>query len=257
MKRAAFSLMTVAALALGVHSANAQPVRACPEGQAVNSLNPNGTAVNCVPLPAPVDLAPLQTALAAEAAARQGMDATLLGAINAETEARKAAVQSLQDSLASPATRCYAAHFVRSGGSEMRFTVFTFSNGDTQNPATIERITFRGPHGNVLSDTGPKVGVPHPLAGAPVPPRDITIVPPGGSYFLATSDLWGFNPIPEVPGTDIISVQVEVSKAGKRSLFQVSARESARDRIQTGPTNFATGAERAANSAPCFAVDPM
>jgi hypothetical protein len=82
-------------------------------------------------------------------------------------------------------------------------------------------------------------------------------VPAGDSYSLATSDLWAFNSIPAVPGTDIISVQVEVSKAGKRSLFQVSAREVARDRIQTGPNSFTVGAERAANSAPCFPVDPQ
>jgi hypothetical protein len=238
---------------LAAQTVGAQPVKSCPEGQAVQSLQPNGTPESCLPVP---DVAPLRAQISAEAAARAGMDVTLLTSINSETEARKAAIQALQDSLSSPATRCYAAHFIRSG-NEMRFTIFTFNNGDLQNPATLERITFRDPHGAVLSDTGPKVGRPHPLAMAQFPPRDITVVPPGGTYALSTSDLWAFGPIPQVPGTDLISVQVEVSKAGKRSLFLVSAREVARDRIQTGPTSFTVGAERAANSAPCFPVDPQ
>jgi hypothetical protein len=97
--------------------------------------------------------------------------------------------------------------------------------------------------------------VAHPLATAVNPPRNITNVPAGGSYSFSTTDRWGFNPAPGVPGTDIISVQVEVSKAGKPSLFQVQAREITRDRVPTGPTTFTVGNERAANQAHCFPVE--
>lgn len=132
-----------------------------------------------------------------------------------------AAMQALEDSLSSPITRCYVAHFVRQHGSEVRFTVFTFSNGDLQNHAVIDRITVRSAIGQVLHDSGPKAGVPHPLARGPVPPRDITTVPPGSTSALSTSDIWGFNPIPgfENAGLEIMSVHVEVAKAGKPSLL--------------------------------------
>ena len=241
-------------VALGAQSALAQPTTGCPDGHAIQSSDMSGRGVKCIPVP---DGAALQEQINAEAATREQGDATLLTAINDETEARKTAIQALQDSMSSETTRCYVAHFVRAGGSEMRFTVLTFNNGDLHNAAVIQRLTFRDADGNVLHDSGPKIGVPHPLTRAPIPPRDITTVPPGGSYGFSTSDLWGFNTIPgyEAKGLEAITVQVEVSKEGKRSLFAVHSREIARDRFLT-PTGPTVGAERAANHAPCFPVDP-
>src|SRR6266446_6901897 len=101
--------------ALAAQPAAANQDVACPEGQAIRAIG-DKTAV-CVPVPPPVDLAPLNAAIGAEvaaraaadaqvqtninneAAARGGMDATLLDAIGAETAARKAADEELPDRL--------------------------------------------------------------------------------------------------------------------------------------------------------------
>jgi hypothetical protein len=64
-----------------VNQAQAQPVRSCPDGQAVNSLNPNGTPVQCIPVPAPVNLAPLETAILQESVERKTADADLRASI--------------------------------------------------------------------------------------------------------------------------------------------------------------------------------
>ncbi len=151
-------------------------------------------------------------------------------------------------------TRCYGTHFVRLNGTEVRFSIFAFNNGDLANPATIERLTFFDANGNVIHDSGPKVGVPHPLNRAANPPRDITTVPPGGIYALSTSDIWVFNPIPEAPGTELIAVRVEVSKGGNPGLVAVHGREQARDRVLLPNGAFGIGAERSANRTPCFRV---
>jgi hypothetical protein len=228
LRRLALCVVAAAAFA-AFQVAQAQPLRGCPEGQAVQSLHPNGTPVGCITVPRPVDLAPLN-----------------------------AAIRALEDSQSSPITRCYIGHFVRRNGTEVRFTVLTFSNGDLHNEAVIDRITVRSSVGQIIHDSGPKAGVPHPLAQGPLPPRDITTVPPGGSFSLSTSDIWGFNPIPgfENAGLELISVHVEVAKGGKPSLVQVSSREIVRDRIVTDGV-AASGNERAANSAPCFPVPPQ
>jgi hypothetical protein len=59
-----------------------QPVRSCPEGQAVQSLHPNGTPAQCVSVPAPVDMAPLMQAIVQETAERQAADAELRASIS-------------------------------------------------------------------------------------------------------------------------------------------------------------------------------
>lgn len=151
-------------------------------------------------------------------------------------------------------TRCYGTHFVRVNGGELRFTVFAFNNGDLANGAVIQRLTFFDANGNVLHDSGPKVGVPHPLNRAVNPPRDITMVPPGAIYAFSTTDIWGVNPIPEAPGTDLLSVRVEVAKAENPALLVVHGREQARDRVLLPNGFFTIGAERSANLATCFLV---
>ena len=75
------------AAALGAQSALAQPMSGCPEGQAIQASDPSGKNIRCVPIPAPVDVSGLQAQINAEAAAREGMDATLLGAIEELREA--------------------------------------------------------------------------------------------------------------------------------------------------------------------------
>jgi len=72
----------VLAAAGSVNFVQAQPVRGCPDGQAVNSLNPNGTAVQCIPVPAPVNVAPLEAAILQESVERKAADDDLRASIN-------------------------------------------------------------------------------------------------------------------------------------------------------------------------------
>lgn len=96
-----------AAMVLAAQNVNAQPPeRTCPAGEAVQALDVAGRITACVPVPPPVNLAPLlaadqqlQTNINNEAAARAGMDATLLDAINTEAEARKAADDELRATI--------------------------------------------------------------------------------------------------------------------------------------------------------------
>jgi len=72
----------LAAAASSVNLAQAQPVRSCPDGQAVNSLRPNGEAVQCIPIPPAVNLAPLETAIVQESAERKQAAAEIRASIN-------------------------------------------------------------------------------------------------------------------------------------------------------------------------------
>jgi len=156
------------------------------------------------------------------------------------------------------AVACPGAHFVRVGGTEMRSAVISFRNMDLENAATIERITVRNVSGQVVHDSGPATGTPHPPNNSFPGGLDITVVPPGGGYFLATSDIWGFDSIPGVGGNSqgfILSIAVESSKEGRPDLLKVGTRLRSRDRFVT-PTGFAEGAERSSNTGTCAEVKP-
>ena len=81
-------IVALGALALAVQSAWAQKVTGCPDGQAMQSSDPSGKNITCVPIP---DTAGLQGAIAAEATARQAQDANILNMLGGETAARQAA----------------------------------------------------------------------------------------------------------------------------------------------------------------------
>jgi hypothetical protein len=72
-----------AALAAGVHSVWAQPINGCPAGQAMQSSDPSGKKITCVPLP---DVSALQGSINAEAAARAAADQALSERIDRLTE---------------------------------------------------------------------------------------------------------------------------------------------------------------------------
>jgi len=153
---------------------------------------------------------------------------------------------------------CSAAHFVRAGGSELRSTAITLSNLDLANLATIERITIRNVYGEVVHDSGPATGQPHPANTDFAPPLDITVVPPGANYYLWTPHIWGFNSIPPQIGEDPISAAqggftmsatVQFSKEGKAALFVVESFGLNRERFFGG-----LGAERSRNSLQCTEV---
>src|SRR5262245_48810270 len=86
---------------------------------------------------------------------------------------------------------CSAGHYIRSdneGGQEIALTSIAVRNFNPAEPVTIQRLTIRDAFGNVVHDSGPATGVPLPLTHAFIPPLDITVVPPGASYFVQTSD---------------------------------------------------------------------
>src|SRR4051794_13378050 len=72
----------LAAAASSANLAQAQPVRSCPDGQAVNSLRPTGEPVQCIPIPPAVNLAPLELAIVQESAERKQADAELRASVN-------------------------------------------------------------------------------------------------------------------------------------------------------------------------------
>src|SRR5205823_4923817 len=72
---------------LAAQTASAQQTNGCPAGQAMQSSDPSGRNITCVPIP---NVSALQGQISAEAAARATADTQLQNAINAETAARMA-----------------------------------------------------------------------------------------------------------------------------------------------------------------------
>ena len=152
------------------------------------------------------------------------------------------------------AVSCPGTHFVRDGGREMRSTVIGLRNTDLENPATIERLTIRNAFGQIVHDSGPATVTPHPINFSFPDGLDITVVPPGASYFLATSNIWGLN---SIPGGDAqgftMSITVESSKEGKPDLLKVGTRLRSRERFDAP---LREGAERSSNTGTCAEVKP-
>jgi hypothetical protein len=94
--RGALGAAAAGVLLLAAQTATAQPVNGCPAGQAMQSSDPSGRNVTCVPLP---NVSGLQGQISAETAARQGADTQLQNNINAETGARQAADTGLQNKI--------------------------------------------------------------------------------------------------------------------------------------------------------------
>ena len=86
-----FAIAAVA-IALGAQDVLAQQMNACPDGQAMQSSDPSGKNVTCVPIP---NTAALQQQIDAEKAARQAADQALQGNIDAEAAASQAADRAL------------------------------------------------------------------------------------------------------------------------------------------------------------------
>jgi hypothetical protein len=165
--------------------------------------------------------------------------------------------------------RCHAPHFIRAifttpanpEPNELRITIVHFNNADLQHEAVIQRLTIRDAFGTVRHESGPAVGVPHPLN---LGIQDITTVPPGGMFALATSDLWASSlpPFAVQPPLTLaqqffllggLTMTVEVSKRGNPRLFAVHAAERVRQPPLAGGALVA-GAERSARSSTCFRI---
>lgn len=154
---------------------------------------------------------------------------------------------------------CGSVHQVRQGGLELTSTALGLRNADLTNPMTVERITIRNVFGAVVHDSGPAAGVPHPLNTDFVTPLDITVVPPGASYYLRTPHIWGNFSLPPISGGNeggqSMTATIEVSKKGKKNLAFIGANARARERL-TSPTGVVTeGAERSRTGLTCEALE--
>jgi len=149
---------------------------------------------------------------------------------------------STADAAQTTKVGCGAIHALRNSDSEILTGTISVRNIDLANAVTIERLTYRNFFGDVVHDSGPAVGVPHPLNADFTPPQDITVVPPGATYYLSTNHIWGNNPIPGPAGNaqgGAMSVVVEFSKDGSRDLVVVGSGLRDRQRFfiftPTGP----------------------
>jgi hypothetical protein len=79
MSMRTYAFAVAAAALLGVQAVHAQPSNGCPPGQAMQSSNPSGNTVTCVPIP---DTAALRGAIDAETQARSNADTALSGEIS-------------------------------------------------------------------------------------------------------------------------------------------------------------------------------
>ena len=150
---------------------------------------------------------------------------------------------------------CSTAHFVRLGGTELRETVYGFLNGNKKKPVTIKRLTIRNAFGNVVHDSGPAIGVPHPPNTDFVPDGDITVIAPLTAFYFKSTHIWDLNSVPGVDGDQqgfIMSSVVEFSTKGKLDLFGVSAMRRIRERIP-GPSP-SQGEERTTAGSNCIRI---
>jgi hypothetical protein len=142
---------------------------------------------------------------------------------------------------------CNTVHFVRFQGAELRSTAIDLRNVDLVHPTTVERITIRNAFGDVVHDSGPATAREHPRNADFTPALDITVVPPGASYYLTTNHIWGNNGIPDVPQTgQSMSATVQFSKEGKAALFVVGGNNRTRE--------FPNGAEKSRDDSQCTRV---
>jgi len=146
---------------------------------------------------------------------------------------------------------CGAFHFIRPG-LEIGTTSINFRNADLENEATIERLTIRDSAGDVVWDSGPATGVPHPLNTDYVPPRNFTTIPPGASYYIATNHMWDNNVLPagNQEGQSLTAV-VEYSKRGDPDLLFVGGSLCVRQLTTAGTPS---GIEHSRVSATCARV---
>jgi len=152
--------------------------------------------------------------------------------------------------------RCTAAHYVRNGEQELQTTAIIFNNGDENNPVTIERITLWSFFGVVVHDSGPAIDIDHPVNDDFDIDNDITVVPPGATYYLRTNHIFGNDAIPPNLGGNKagspMAVVVEWSTKGKSGNFVVHVRRRARERVNLGGGNFGEGAETISADSVCF-----
>ena len=152
-------------------------------------------------------------------------------------------------------TICEFAHFWRHVEDperrELGTTFLTFMNTDLDHEANILRLTIRDLYGEVVFDGGPKSAanqaLPKNMKVNLPDGLDISVIPPGATYFINSRDFFGIFPIAStedaLTGDNergfTMQVRVEFKKKGPAKRFVVSAHSKFRN--LPGPTNNPDG----------------
>jgi len=146
---------------------------------------------------------------------------------------------------------------VRNAGAELHSAAISVRNPDTAHAASIERLTIRNGYGDIVHDSGPAAGVAHPLNTDFTPPLDITVVPPGASYYLQTRHIWGLDGLPPSAGGAqagfLMSATLEIAKANRKVPVFVGRRDTVRERPASAPP--VEGPERSSSAIACVRLD--
>lgn len=152
---------------------------------------------------------------------------------------------------------CAIHHYVRNAGAELHSAAISVRNPDTAHAASIERLTIRNGYGDIVHDSGPAAGVAHPLNTDFTPPLDITVVPPGASYYLQTRHIWGLDGLPPSAGGAqagfLMSATLEIAKANRKVPVFVGRRDTVRERPASAPP--VEGPERSSSAIACVRLD--
>ena len=146
---------------------------------------------------------------------------------------------------------CVSIHTFFNNNAQIRWAFFGFSNHDLENPATIERITFRDRNGVVLYDQGPNVNVEDEVGAPAFGTLGVTPVPPGRLRGVNTVNLFGDDP----PGRGPLLAEVEWSKEGDEDLFVVRSIVITFEAIPDGGGGIQRGDFMTVNGPPCVEVE--
>src|SRR5438067_10544403 len=120
---------------------------------------------------------------------------------------------------------CGGVHTPRTQTSEMFDTAVSIRNANLERPADVRitRLTIRDFFGNVVDDFGEAATPARPIpTNKDIPPSfnfDVTTVPPGASYYLTTTNIYGNNFLPSMPGAgNNISIALEFTTSGDPDL---------------------------------------
>jgi hypothetical protein len=123
---------------------------------------------------------------------------------------------------------CGGVHTPRLQSAEMFDTTVGVRNANVERPADVRitRLTVRDFFGNVVDDFGEAATPARPIpTNKDIPPSfnfDVSTVPPGASYYLTTTNIYGNNFMPTIPGGgNNISIAVEFTTSGDPDLVFV------------------------------------
>jgi hypothetical protein len=145
---------------------------------------------------------------------------------------------------------CGGGHTSKTQTAEMFDSTVSIRNANLEHPADVRitRLTIRDFFGNVVGDFGDAATPAGPIpTNKDIPPSfdfDVTTVPPGASYYLTTTNIYGNNFLPSLPGGgNNISIALEFTTTGDPELVVIGG--SLRVRELLGGVGGTQGQEHA------------